>query len=760
MSSWRIKLADRLNRVEAPQLFSLPQFDIAEPATMDIVFVPLEPAAVYLERMLSEYGAIDLDVGLQAPVVIEISDLKLLLSADGTPGFEVLNLFEPLLRPRLAGKPYDSSNAKRDETPKQGRLPGELNKEVGPIARCRHGLLRRDCSICNQAQQASKQPQIATFDVFDQLYYILQPPILERLERPDVFPDGRKPYQFQIEGIKWLVDHPNALLADEMGLGKTVQAIVAMRVLFRRGEVRKALIVAPVSILTNWERELDGWAPELKPLLIQGTPEIRTEQWATPADVLLVSHETLARDYEQLTLRPKTIDLVIIDEAQKIKNPTTDRAKAAKSMSQVAKYRWALTGTPLENSIGDTISILEFVSPGANLNSEMGVSELRRTMKPLVLRRTKKMVDVQFPEIRHEEVWLDLSASQRANYQKAEAEGIQNLRALGNEASRVHVFALITKLKKICNYDDDSGQSSKLEYLQDNLPELVANDEKALVFSQYPNVTLRKLLPKLADYNPSLFEGSLSLSERDQKVRNFQNDDTTKLMLMGVHSGGTGLTLTRANHVFHFDHWWNPAVVDQATARIHRIGQERTVFVTSLYTSRTIEARVDKLLKQKRELFRSVFGELEDEKVLEKLSDEDLFGLFGLEVPGSREQTKMFSGTPEEFEQLIQKLFSAMGYIVKVTQRTRDGGIDLEGRAQGIAAGKVAIQCKRYKDSVSVEKVREFWGVIAESSVSQGFMVTTSDFTDPAKRFARDRGRLRLIAGVELATLLRRYKLA
>ena len=206
---------------------------------------------------------------------------------------------------------------------------------------------------------------------------------------------------------------------------------------------------------------------------------------------------------------------------------------------------------------------------------------------------------------------------------------------MGNSATRMNVLALITALKQICNYDDASGQSCKFAFLEDELESLTMENEKALVFSQYPNKTLRKIEPKLRDFRPLFFDGSLSAVRRDEVVHKFQEFDDNAVLLMSVRAGGMGITLTRANHVFHFDHWWNPAIVDQASARVRRIGQRRPVFVHSLYTRGTIEERVFRLLREKREVFRQVFGKRPEADVesLTRLSDEDLFGLFDLEPP-------------------------------------------------------------------------------------------------------------------------------
>ena len=543
-------------------------------------------------------------------------------------------LFEELGPPQILGRVYTNSPMNPDGT----RSYQDTNtSEYRDRDRCRHGL--RFCGRC-KASPTPKTPALRTErvrvpDIFGRLRLVLQPPVLERLDVPEAFPAGRRPYPFQIEGIRWLLDHPEGLLADEMGLGKTMQAILAMRVLFNQGALNRVLVVAPASVGATWERELLQWAPELTAVRVQGGPAQRDAQWRSGAEVHIVSYESLTRDMQ----RPSPVgsipfELCIADEAQKIKNPATANFRAVRSVSSKCRSRWALTGTPLENSTSDAVSIFGFITPSLRLDPRsQSPQSLRSAISPHLLRRTKRQVDIQFPELRHDVHWLDLNPRQRNAYWDAESAGVRELRALGIKLTRIHIFSLITRLKLICNYDETSGESCKLDFLQDSLDEISANGEKALVFSQYPHMTLSKVADHLQRFRPLRFDGSVSTRQRERIVEQFQQQDENDILLMGIRSGGMGITLTRANHVFHFDHWWNPAIVDQGSARVHRIGQQRSVFIHSLYTRDTIEERIDEILDRKRQLFQDVFGELEDDQVISRLSDEELFGLFGLESP-------------------------------------------------------------------------------------------------------------------------------
>ena len=541
----------------------------------------------------------------------------------------IVDGLDKLRRPQIFGRAYTEAS------------PHPATGLTGPhiTGRCQHGLRRRDCSLCGSAAPPRRrQPGFhGDIDVFHLLRLVLQPPILDRLAQPGLFPDGRRPYPFQVNGIQWLLDHPEGLLADELGLGKTMQAIVVMRILFRRGDMRQVLVVAPASVGVTWEREIVTWAPELSVVRVQGNPRQRNLQWLTPAEVYIVSYESLVRDMKSsLQARNVPFDLCIADEAQKIKNPATANSRAVREVSGKSRRRWALTGTPLENTTDDAVAIFSFIAPGLRLNPHnWNPQAIRKAISPYLLRRTKKQVDIQFPELRHDLHWLELAPAQRRSYKAAENSGIHELRELGIRATRVHIFGLITSLKLICNYDEVSSESCKLDFLQDRLDEISVSHEKALIFSQYPSKSLSKIANRLDRFKPLRFDGSLSAPQRQKVVDQFQDRNDNDILLMGIRSGGTGITLTRANHVFHFDHWWNPAVVDQGSARVHRIGQQRAVFIHSLYTRDTIEERIHEILSQKRQLFEDVFGELEDGQVVEKLSDEELFGLFGLQVPQS-----------------------------------------------------------------------------------------------------------------------------
>ncbi len=637
---FRLSLARRTRPVPNPTILSLPDLAIAKQASSLISFNRLEAPPVYSEETLVSrrtlLGARMLETRIANDTALTSNDLDM-----EAPQFETL--FAPMERPRLAGRVYtegaDSSELDDASKPRHARGASEI---AALQTRCRHGIAKASCSICRGEARQPRPREPATVDVFQLLWFVLQPPILSRIGRADLFPDGRKPYPFQVEGVKWLIERPQALLADEMGLGKTIQAIIAMRILFRRGKLQQVLVVCPVSVTETWMRELKNWAPELRAMYIRGTVDERGARWVTASEVKIVSYASLRSDIQSGAAPTTAFDLCLLDEAQNIKNSEIGQSKAVRQIT--ARYRWALTGTPMENRLDDVRSIFQFLLGQNYRQSDVAdvtatPARVRHAINSYTLRRTIVDVQLDLPPIKQQEVWLELTDEQKHAYERAEQTGVSKLRQRGEAVSRIHIFALIASLKLICNRDDTTGKNSKLEFLESQLDELTSNGEKALVFSQYPDRTLKRIKPTLTRFSPLLFDGSLSAKARTEIVRDFQESEENKVLLMGVKSGGMGITLHRANHVFHFDHWWTPAAEEQATARVYRIGQERPVLVKSLFTLGTIEERIAQLLKEKRRLFGEVFDKIgedeigEDERLLERLSDADIFGLFGLPAP-------------------------------------------------------------------------------------------------------------------------------
>ncbi len=398
-----------------------------------------------------------------------------------------------------------------------------------------------------------------------------------------------------------------------MGLGKTIQAIAALRVLKARNEIRAALIVAPAGLVLQWRRHLRDWAPELRPSTVLGNAQERVRAWALPAEVYLVGYESLKADVAMAGPHApgrRSWDVVILDEAQRIKSPDVETSRAVKRL--IRARSWALTGTPLENRLDDLISILDFVAPGRFRRSEMAVG-LRRLLAEVQLRRRRSEVLPDLPPKYAATVHLDLGPRQRASYERAERDGLIRLGALGRDLTITHVLELIVRLKQICNFCPETGHSTKLDDLKCRIAAVADAGEKALVFSQFVEAPfgLRRLAKELAGFHPSIVSGDIPALDRGAVVAAFAREADRRVLLLSLRAGGVGLNLTAASHVFHFDRWWNPAVEAQAEDRAHRIGQERPVNVYAYLCVDTIEQRIQEILSIKRALFADVVDGVE-----------------------------------------------------------------------------------------------------------------------------------------------------
>ncbi|MEV6139965.1 DEAD/DEAH box helicase [Nocardia sp. NPDC051990] len=473
-----------------------------------------------------------------------------------------------------------------------------------------------------------------------------------------------RPYQER--GLAWLATMSRygvgGILADDMGLGKTVQ-VLALLVHEREGAgtdgAGPTLLVSPMSVVGNWQREAERFAPDLRVLVHHGAGrKSGTElgEAVADADLVITTYSLLARDAAELARQQW--DRVVLDEAQHIKNAATRQAKAARALP--ARHRLALTGTPVENRLEELRSILDFTMPKVlgsaqtfrarfavpieRDRDENAISRLRTVTQPFVLRRVKTdpAVISDLPEKLEMTVRANLTVEQAALYQAVVDDMLAKLKDAKGMARKGAVLGALTRLKQVCNHPahflgDGSGvlhrgshRSGKLALVEDVLDAVLADGEKALLFTQF-----REFGDLIAPYLTERFgtaipflHGGVPKKRRDTMVERFQEPVGPPLMLLSLKAGGTGLNLTAANHVVHLDRWWNPAVENQATDRAFRIGQQRNVQVRKLICVDTIEEKIDEMISGKRQLADLAIGA--GENWITELSTDELHRLFAL----------------------------------------------------------------------------------------------------------------------------------
>jgi SNF2 family DNA or RNA helicase len=514
----------------------------------------------------------------------------------------------------------------RFPTPPELLPPGEAPPEQRPPAPKRLALF--------QEEQANAEPPrtrlMPTRDTVlfkDRLLYLLQPS-LENLFAGRQLNLPSQPFPYQMRGIAFLMPREGALLADEMGLGKTAQSIIAMRLLFHGGFIQNALVICPKPLVINWTRELRMWGPDLPFEVVSGDTEKRRAIWhVSNCPLKLVNYELLTRDAGFVLDEQVQFDLVILDEAQRIKSRDSKTAQVVRSVHR--KRSWAMSGTPIENRPEDLINIFAFVDPH-RIPPETPVQRLADLTADCILRRTKEEAAPDMPPRIYRDSYLELTAPQREAYELAERDGVVRLNALNDTITVQHVFELVMRLKQICNFDPLTGASAKLEQLLADMEEVANSNRKAIVFSQWVE-PLEVLAKALRPYGPLLYHGRVPQSERQPILDRFKTDPDKHVILMSYGTGSVGLNLQFTNYVFLFDRWWNPAVEDQAINRAHRLGQKDPVFVTRFVSQNTIEGRIAEILEKKRQLFQELIGQNGAPPSL-GLSEDEIFGLFRIQA--------------------------------------------------------------------------------------------------------------------------------
>jgi len=480
----------------------------------------------------------------------------------------------------------------------------------------------------------------------------------QELSQPKAFQGRLRPYQMR--GYSWLSFFRKwglgACLADDMGLGKTIQTLALIQKDWGSGERRPVLLICPTSVVNNWQKEASRFTPELPVMVHHGIERMRGETFRTTAmehAIVVSSYALLNRDFE--TFKDLNWAGVVLDEAQNIKNPETKQAKAARAIQ--ADYRIALTGTPVENNVGDLWSIMEFLNsdflgtqaefknrffiPIQAARDPEASERLKRLTGPFILRRLKtdKTIIADLPEKIEMKVFCTLTKEQASLYEAVVKDTMEALDESKGIQRKGIVLATLSKLKQVCNHPahflgDNSpipGRSGKLTRLTEMAEEMAEVGDRALIFTQFSEMgaILQRHLQEVFGREVLFLHGGTPKKHRDQMVERFQaHDDGPFLFILSLKAGGTGLNLTRANHVIHFDRWWNPAVENQATDRAFRIGQTKNVEVHKFICAGTLEEKIDEMIERKKEVAESVIGT--GEAWLTELSTVELRNLFSL----------------------------------------------------------------------------------------------------------------------------------
>lgn len=459
------------------------------------------------------------------------------------------------------------------------------------------------------------------------------------LPTPVGFKGQLRPYQER--GAAWLSFLERwglgACLADDMGLGKTIQFIAFLLHLKEQDALENStLLVCPTSVLGNWEREVNKFAPSLKILQYHGDKRPKGKAFLEAVknhDLIVTSYSLLHRDIKSLQSVPWQI--IVLDEAQNVKNPEAKQSKAVRQLE--ATFRIALTGTPVENRLQELWSILDFLNPGYLGNKQFfqrrfampiekygdtaSLGQLRSLVQPFILRRLKSDREIiqDLPDKQEMTVFCGLTADQAALYQQVVEQSLVEIESAEGLQRRGMILALLIKLKQICNHPAqylkqatlEQHNSAKLLRLEEMLEEVLAESDRALIFTQFAEwgKLLKPYLEKQLGREIFFLYGSTSKKQREEMIDRFQHDPQgPPIMILSLKAGGVGLNLTRANHVFHFDRWWNPAVENQATDRVFRIGQTRNVQVHKFVCTGTLEEKIHDMIESKKQLAEQVVG--------------------------------------------------------------------------------------------------------------------------------------------------------
>ena len=510
--------------------------------------------------------------------------------------------------------------------------------------------LKNEEELEEHREWAFTQPGEWLTEVLDQLH---QP---ERSDPPQALNATLRPYQET--GMNWLwfcaYTGLGACLADDMGLGKTIQVLAALlRKKAELPESKPALLVVPASLVGNWKREAAKFAPSLDLFIAHRSESANPDTPDLSGDLVITTYGMLNRLGWPLETE---WSWAILDEAQAIKNHSTRQSRAVRALK--AEARIALTGTPIENRLGDLWSLFDFLNPGLLGNAaqfsafakaiQSGNREhyapLRRLVNPYILRRLKtdRSIISDLPEKTEMTVFCGLNPPQAKLYQQTVQSMLNELKETEGIQKKGLVLTYLMRFKQICNHPDqltgagdyEPKHSAKFQRLEELCAEIESRGEKVLVFTQFREITnpLADCLAGVFGRPGLVLHGGTSVKKRQELVERFQREDGPPFFVLSIKAGGTGLNLTAASHVIHFDRWWNPAIENQATDRAFRIGQQRNVLVHKFVTSGTLEEKIDALLAEKQQTADHILEGGGAEKLLTELSNEELFDMISLDL--------------------------------------------------------------------------------------------------------------------------------
>ena len=459
---------------------------------------------------------------------------------------------------------------------------------------------------------------------------------------------------YQKVGYKWLktldMYHFGGILADDMGLGKTLQVIALLKTELKSNNKATSIVVCPSTLVLNWKSEIEKWCNSIKVLIVRGTAEERKEKLEdyNEYDLIITSYDLLKRDIQNY--EDKSFQYIIADEAQYIKNSTTQNATSLKSLK--GKTKFALTGTPIENSIAELWSIFDFIMPGylynyhkfkkkfeepiLKLEDKEALSRLKKLINPFILRRVKRDVLTELPEKNVTIMKNEMEEEQRKLYLtyllQTKKEVAEELSEGNFEKSKFKILMLLTRLRQICCHpslfiENYNGGSGKLEQCLNLIVNAISSGHKILIFSSYTSMfeIMEKELAKL-EIEYFKLVGDTPVGKRIQMVEDFNNNESVKVFLISLKAGGTGLNLTSADVVIHYDPWWNLSSENQATDRAYRIGQKNSVQVYKLITSNSIEEKINQMQERKEKLSKDILST--EETFINKMSKEEILDLF------------------------------------------------------------------------------------------------------------------------------------